>query len=50
MQWIVEVSLCKCTGTVSKKNYARYYDLIRRVDRKARKPWVTQKVINKSDE
>jgi hypothetical protein len=29
-------------GTVS--------DLVGRVDRKARKPWVTQKVINKMDE
>jgi hypothetical protein len=24
--------------------------LIRRVDRKARKPWITQEMINKSDE
>jgi hypothetical protein len=29
---------------------ARYYDLTRRVDRKARKPWITQEMINKSDE
>jgi hypothetical protein len=33
-----------------KKMCARYYDLIRRVDRKASKPWVTQEMINKSDE
>jgi hypothetical protein len=29
---------------------ARYYDLIRRVDRKARKPWITQEMINERDE
>ena len=32
------------------KMCARYYDLIRRVDRKARKPWITQEMINERDE
>jgi hypothetical protein len=35
---------------IVKKMCARYYDLFRRVDRKARKPWITQEMINKRDE
>lgn len=46
----VKMGMWKCSGTVSKKMCARYYDLIRRVDRKARKARITQEMINKRDE
>jgi hypothetical protein len=40
------MGMWKCSGRVSKIKY----DLIGRVDRKARKLWITQETINKMDE
>jgi hypothetical protein len=49
---VEKLGAVECGSAVEQcqKMCARYYDLIGSVDRKARKPWITQEMINKRDE
>jgi hypothetical protein len=39
-----------CSGTISRNVLDTMSDLVGKVERRARKPWITQEMISKMDE
>jgi hypothetical protein len=40
----------KCSGTATRNGLDTISDMVGKINRKARKPWITQEMINKMEE
>ena len=50
MQLNVKVGMRKCSRKIYKNVLDTMSDLVGKVDKRARKPWITQEMISKMDE
>jgi hypothetical protein len=46
----VKVEKWKCTGTISRNLLGSMSDLVEKLERRTRNPWITQEVIGQMDE